>query len=197
MISRIYFLILYFLCCTRIWLNQKRIGPNRIGVASDNRCTMSHYPRKQREDICLNKHFVKSTELERDFKTTKSSFPLWWILGLRIPSFPPHANFVPHSYFSTFTPYLLYLTDNLTDKRHAPIIAFTYNLDEPVRIYHKRVKVCLLLQFVWQIGPQSLVRSLSEGRLSFVGTLFALRINDHRFFIPSFFLNNGVYRVSK
>lgn len=103
--------------------------------------------------------------------------------GPKNPLLPCHTNFVPHSYLSTFG--TLFVPNNkLTDKRRATIIAFTHNLDKQVRIYHKRVKVCLLLQFVWQIGPQSLVRSLSEGSLSFVRALFALRINDRLLFSP-------------
>lgn len=96
--------------------------------------------------------------------------------GPKNPLLPCHANFVPH--LSTFGTLFVPRRHPHRFNRYATIIAFTHNLDKPVRIYHKRVKVCLLLQFVWQIGPQSLVRSLSEGSLSFVGALFALRIND-------------------
>lgn len=64
-----------------------------------------------------------------------------------------HTNFVPHSYLSTFGTLFIPTRQPHRFDRHPTIIAFTHNLDKPVRIYHKRVKVCLLLQFVWQIGP--------------------------------------------
>lgn len=64
--------------------------------------------------MCLNKHIVIFTELGRDFKITKSSFPLRQILGLKILYFPFTRILFRTLTFLLLAPFLC-LPDNLTD----------------------------------------------------------------------------------